>query len=141
MRKEDFNRDVHNFWWILKVHWKLWIFFNEESEDLKDESISLDTDSTELDSFFDSIYNGVEDANDLISQINLKKQTLEDTEKEIANLKEQIDREKAEFSKYMDSQRQVLENERRQLKEKSELQSKIVLIYTLLLVTNYILLF
>ena len=34
---------------------------------------ALTTETTELDSFFDSIYNGVEDANELISQINLKK--------------------------------------------------------------------
>ena len=80
------------------------------------------SETTELDSFFDSIYNGVEDANELISQINLKKQTLQETEKEIASLKEQIAREKAEFSKYMDSQKQALETERKQLKEKGELQ-------------------
>ena len=91
---------------------------NDEVLDSKEEINS----SAELDSFFDSIYNGVEDANDLISQINLKKRTLIETEKEISNLKEQIDRERAEFSKYMDSQRQALEIERNQLKEKTELQ-------------------
>ena len=94
----------------------------ESNDVLVDDSDMLSPSSTELDSFFDSIYNGVEDANDLISQINLKKQTLVDTEKELSNLKDQIDREKAEFSKYMDSQRQALEMERKQLKEKSELQ-------------------
>ena len=93
-----------------------------ESDKSNIDSIDFSSSSTELDSFFDSIYNGVEDANDLISQINLKKQTLAETEKEIANLKDQIDREKAEFSKYMDSQRQALELERKQLKEKTELQ-------------------
>ena len=93
------------------------ILFDEKSD-----NGLLSSNSTELDSFFDSIYNGVEDANDLISQINLKKQTLIETEKELSNLKEQIDREKAEFSKYMDSQRQALEIERKQLKEKTELQ-------------------
>ena len=101
-------------------------FKNEEvvvtSPENEDDVAEFSSESTELDSFFDSIYNGVEDANDLISQINLKKQTLAETEKEIANLKEQIDREKAEFSKYMDSQRKVLETERNQLKEKTQLQ-------------------
>ena len=33
---------------------------------------------------------GVEDANDLISQINLKKKTLSETEKEIAELEEKM---------------------------------------------------
>ena len=93
----------------------------DSHEEKHEDNISFDS-TTELDSFFDSIYNGVEDANDLISRINLKKQTLAETEKEISNLKDQIDREKAEFSKYMDSQRQALEVERKQLKEKSELQ-------------------
>ena len=93
----------------------------DSHEEKHEKNISFDS-TTKLDSFFDNIYNGVEDANDLISKINLKKQTLAETEKEIANLKDQIDREKAEFSKYMDSQRQALEVERKQLKEKSELQ-------------------
>ena len=75
-------------------------------------------------SFFDSIYNGVEDANELISQINLKKQTLQETEKEIANLKEQISREREEFTKYMDSQKQALELEKRQLKDARKQQKK-----------------
>ena len=91
------------------------------SFDVKDDdkSISFDESSSELDKVFDSIYNGVEDANDLISQINLKKQTLAETEKEIANLKEQISREREEFSKYMDSQRNALLMERKQLKERT----------------------
>ena len=38
---------------------------------------NVSTGSTELDSFFDSIYNGVEDANNLISQINLKNKLIE----------------------------------------------------------------
>jgi len=95
------------------------IDFEDEPE--SKENISFES-STELDSFFDSIYNGVEDANDLITQINKKKQTLAETEKEIASLKEQIDREKAEFAKYMSTQKEALENEKRQLKEKINLQ-------------------
>lgn len=106
---------------------KLLNIINDDDEfiELKEDKTSTDFDvksETELDSFFDSIYNGVEDANDLISQINLKKKTLSETEKEIANLKEQIAREKEEFKRYMDSQRQALEMERQQLKEKAELQ-------------------
>lgn len=96
------------------------ILNDEPKKETKEPSFTSET--TELDSFFDSIYNGVEDANELISQINLKKQTLEETEKEISSLKEQIAREKEEFSKYMDSQKQALEMEKQQLKEKSELQ-------------------
>lgn len=96
------------------------IDFEEVPLDSK-EDISFES-STELDSFFDSIYNGVEDANDLITQINKKKQTLAETEKEIASLKEQIDREKAEFAKYMSTQKDALDAEKRQLKEKIHLQ-------------------
>ena len=75
----------------------------KEQETIQAKPVELDTKETlELDSFFDSIYNGVEDANTLISQINLKKQTLTETEQEIANLKEQMAREKEEFTKYME---------------------------------------
>lgn len=102
---------------------------DEEFEDdfkLEDTIIDIDEQpqepKTELDNFFDSIYNGVEDANELITEINLKKKTLSETEKELSNLKEQINREKIEFSKYMDSQREALLIERNQLKEKAELQ-------------------
>lgn len=102
---------------------------DEEFEDdfkLEDTIIDIDEQpqepKTELDNFFDSIYNGVEDANELITEINLKKKTLSETEKELSNLKEQINREKIEFSKYMDSQREALLIERNQLKEKTELQ-------------------
>ena len=94
----------------------------EEKKEEKKEPMNFKDETIELDSFFDSIYNGVEDANELISQINLKKQTLQETEKEIEVLKNQIAREKEEFSKYMDSQKQALELEKKQLKEKSELQ-------------------
>ena len=85
-----------------------------EQYDVKQNNMDLSKEMTELDSFFDSIYNGVEDANDLISQINLKKKTLSETEKEIQSLKEQIAREKEEFNRYMDSQRQSLELEKQQ---------------------------
>ena len=98
------------------------IIRDEPKQDSFNFEKALTQETTELDSFFDSIYNGVEDANELISQINLKKHTLQETEKEIENLKSQIAREREEFTKYMDSQKQALELEKRQLKEKSELQ-------------------
>jgi len=106
---------------------KIGDLLTEDSDDLSDfEPVKINSstkdNSTNLDSFFDSIYNGVEDANDLISQINLKKKTLFETEKEINSLKDQIAREKEEFSRYMELQRQALEIEKKQLKEKAELQ-------------------
>ena len=101
---------------------KILNIINDIPEEKVDSKQELLNQPTELDSFFDSIYNGVEDANELLSQINLKKQTLQETEKEIVTLKEQIAREKEEFAKYMDSQKQALELEKQQLKEKGELQ-------------------
>ncbi len=87
----------------------------EESGDQKD----LD-DSYVLSNFdvlFDSLYNDVAGANNFISNLIEQKKTVNVNEAELNELKEKLEKDRQEFEKYMDTQRNSLELEKQEVNE------------------------
>ena len=101
----------------------------------KDDFVSLESNGTEeqesndFDAYFDSLYEDVEGANNLISEIIEKKKNIKENENSINQSKEELAKEKLDFEKYMDSQKESLELERNKkvasvLKKYKERQEK-----------------
>lgn len=89
----------------------------------KNDFISLETDgqeengSSDFDAYFDSLYEDVEGANNLITQIIEKKKNIKENEENINQIREELAKEKLEFEKFMDSQKENLELEKKQFEE------------------------
>lgn len=89
----------------------------------EDEFLSINVDETEensasdFDAYFDSLYDDVEGANNLISEIIEKKKSIKENEENINQIKESLAKDKIEFEKFMESQKESLELERKQFEE------------------------
>ena len=94
----------------------------------KDDFVSLESngveeqESNDFDAYFDSLYEDVEGANNLISEIIEKKKNIKENENSINQSKEELAKEKLDFEKYMDSQKESLELERKQFEEYMKIQ-------------------
>lgn len=85
-----------------------------------------DTDEggSDFDAYFDSLYEDVEGANNLISEIIEKKKSIKENEDNINQIKETLSKDRADFEKYRDSQKESLELERKQFEEYMKIQKE-----------------
>ncbi|MCM1370631.1 MAG: hypothetical protein NC181_01895 [Clostridium sp.] len=99
------------------------------NETVKDDFVTLESKDDEektsdFDAFFDSLYDDVEGANNLISQIIEKKKTIKEDENTINQTRENLEKERLEFQKFVDSQKESLELEKKQFEESMKLQKE-----------------
>lgn len=102
---------------------------NEENNELtsfepdktnENEFVSIDNgnEKTEnFDAYFDSLYDDVEGANNLITEIIEKKKSLQESEEGISQIKNELAKEKEDFENFMNSQKEDLELEKKQFDE------------------------
>lgn len=83
---------------------------NTESEEESGSSYSL----SNFDVLYDSLYNDVVGANNLISDLIEKKSTLNKDEKLLDDFREKFEKEKADFEQYVEEQKKNIENEKAQ---------------------------
>lgn len=100
---------------------------NEKSEDLElpslDAQNNQENNTTDLDDsyvlsnfdvLFDSLYSDVTGANNFISNLIEQKRNVNVNEANLAELTSKFEREKEEFSKYVEAQKQAIETEKQQ---------------------------
>ncbi len=91
---------------------------DEELEKVSEVSASIkDTDISNFDVLFDSLYSDVTGANNFISNLIEQKKTVNINEANLIEMQEKLEKEKEEFSKFVETQKEAIELEKEQCKE------------------------
>ncbi len=90
----------------------------EELEKVSEASSSIkDSDIASFDVLFDSLYSDVTGANNFISNLIEQKKTVNINEANLIEMQEKLEKEKEEFSKFVETQKEAIELEKEQCKE------------------------
>lgn len=85
-----------------------------DARDKMDESA---TGTSNFDALFDTLYNDVAGANNLITELIERKKTIHNNENLLSELKDKMEKEKADFNKYVEQQKKSLQIEKDQVNE------------------------
>ena len=87
------------------------------AEDSKFNDVDNNLENSNFDLLFDSLYNDVNGANNFISNLIEQKKSVNVNEATVNELQDKLEKEKAEFAKYVEAQKQSIEAEKEQCNE------------------------
>lgn len=73
--------------------------------------------TSNFDALFDSLYNDVAGANSLITELIERKKSINNNENLLSELKDKMEQERSEFSRYVDEQKKALQAEKDQIND------------------------
>ena len=93
---------------------------NEELEKISEASSDLENkeiDTANFDALFDSLYSDVTGANNFISNLIEQKKTVNINEANLVEMQDKLEKDKEEFAKFVEAQKEAIELEKAQCKE------------------------